>query len=128
MLNAGMSVATNGYMLKLAPRENRSMFVAAISGLAGVCGGVAALAAGWFLQWTAGFAWEGFGRTWNNYQLLFAISIVLRVACIPLGRRVREPKSLGTAKLLTELTGVWPLRILLFPVGLYRSMRRNGEK
>ncbi|MDD5675914.1 MAG: MFS transporter, partial [Chitinivibrionales bacterium] len=37
--NAGMDVAANGYMLKIAPRQNRSMYVATITGLAGLCAG-----------------------------------------------------------------------------------------
>lgn len=128
MLNAGNAIASNGYMLRLAPRENRSAFIAAITGLAGMCGGVAALLAGVFLKRTAGFAWEGFGRTWNHYQLLFAIGLVLRLSCIGLVRRIRQPKSSRTLAVITAMQAEWPMRMLLFPVGLYRTVTRAARR
>ncbi len=121
VLNAGVQIATNGYMLKLAPRENRSAFIAAITGLAGLCGGLAALGAGFFLRGLAHFSWDGLGRTWGNYHLLFATSLVLRLACIILVRRIQEPTSTASIRVFSELGGVWPFRLLLFPVGLYRQ-------
>ena len=47
---AGIVVASNGYVMKISPRQNRSMFVAAITGFAGVCGGASAILAGDWLH------------------------------------------------------------------------------
>ena len=42
MLNAGYFIAMNGYRLKMAPRENRPMFIAATLAFSGIAGGLAA--------------------------------------------------------------------------------------
>ncbi len=127
MLNAGNQIASNGYMLKLAPRENRSAFIAAITGLAGICGGLAALAAGAYLRCFSSFAVEFWGRTWINYHLLFFTGLFLRWGCILLVRRVHEPQSTRSIRLLNEMRGIWPLRFILFPIGLYRHLEDNGD-
>ncbi len=138
--NAGLMVAANGYMLKIAPQQNRSMFIAAISGLAGICGGLGAMAGGGFLKAASAFELEAAGRLWTNYHLLFLVSVFMRLGCIALARRVREPSAVRSEKLLHVLLGAWPMRFLMFPVGMYRRLdmqrtaffrdlasRRNGD-
>lgn len=119
--NSGLMVATNGYMLKIAPQQNRSMFIAAIAGLAGICGGLGAMAGGAFLEINAHLQIHVMGRVLTNYHLLFLLNIVMRLACIFLAYRVREPRAAGPEKLLYLLSATWPMRFLLFPVGLYRN-------
>ncbi|MFC1452778.1 MFS transporter [Verrucomicrobiota bacterium] len=121
MLNAGNMVAANGYMLKIAPRENRSMFIAAITGLAGVCGGISAIAAGSFLHASSGFSIVLMGRTWINYHVLFLASFLMRVACAFLIHWVKEKETSHPVHVLNDLRGVWPMRFLRFPVGFYRT-------
>jgi len=123
MLNAGQQIAVNGYTLKMAPRENRSMFVAAGMALAGFAGGLGAIAGGLFLRHTEGFAIDAFGRRWVNYHLVFLASVVLRALCIPLAASIREPASANTIVVANYLRGAWPLRLILYPVGLYRRAR-----
>ncbi len=120
MLNAGYSLAANGYMLSLAPRENRSAFIAAITGLAGVCGGLAAILAGSLLSQTANWNAELFGRPLNHYHLLFAASMIMRFSCLPLARAIREPGASRSRKLVAAILDDWPTRLPRFPVGLYR--------
>jgi len=119
---SGLMIASNGYMLKIAPRENRSMFIAAITGLAGICGGLGAMAGGGFLQATAGLQLDTLGRVWTNYHFLFLINILMRLGCIALAYRVHEPKAAAPDHLLYLLRGRWPMRFLLFPVGMYRRL------
>jgi MFS family permease len=118
----GLMVASNGYMLKIAPQQNRSMFIAAITGLAGICGGLGAILGGAFLEATSAFSANFLERSWGNYHLLFAVNILMRLGCIYLAYRVREPKAATPEKLLYVLRGAWPMRFLLFPVGLYRRI------
>jgi MFS family permease len=129
MLNSGYTVAANGYMLSIAPRANRSMFIAAITGLSGVFGGLASMAAGTLLAHTEGVTWTFSGQTWNHYHLVFALSLLFRVLCIPLVFRIREPQSTHSMMVLQELLDEWPLRVLRFPVGLYRRLSpfRSGS-
>ncbi|MBN1558042.1 MAG: MFS transporter [Lentisphaerae bacterium] len=119
---SGMLVASNGYLLKIAPQQNRSMFIAAITGLAGICGGLGAMAGGGLLKIAADFQWHAAGRLWTNYHLLFLVALALRLGCIALVRRVREPEAAAPEKVLYVLRGTWPMRFLLFPVGLYRRL------
>lgn len=120
--DSGLMIASNGYMLKISPRANRSMFIAAITGLAGICGGLGAMAGGGFLKATAGFQLYAAGRVWTNYHLLFLVNVLMRLGCIALAYRVHEPKAAAPDKLLYLLRGRWPMRFLLFPVGMYRRL------
>lgn len=120
--DSGLLVATNGYMLKIAPQRNRPMFIAAITGLAGVCGGLGAIIGGVFLEVTRGFSAHALGRSWGNYHLLFSVNIIMRLVCVWLAFRIREPNASSPEKLLHVLRGAWPMRFLMFPVGLYRRI------
>ena len=121
ILNSGLMVATNGYMLTIAPQQNRSMFIASITGLAGICGGLGAILGGAFLNATGDISAHFLGRDWCNYHLLFAVNIPIRLACIALVLRIQEPKSTAPETLLSRLGATWPMRFLLFPIGLYRN-------
>ena len=128
LLNAGKAIAANGFMLKTAPRENRSMFIAAGTALAGLAGGLSAILGGRILDWTEGLSVEWLGREWTNYHLIFLMSLVLRLACIPLAVAIREPKSARTGTVLNYMRGRWPMRMMVFPVGLYRRYRADADE
>ncbi len=121
MLNAGSLLATNGYMLSIAPRENRSMFIAAITGLAGISGGIASMLAGAFLTANSNWSSTAWGRDWNAFHGVFLISLALRVCCMPLAFRIREPGSKPARRLLVAMLDEWPAWVLRFPVGLFRQ-------
>lgn len=108
ILNAGVRVAVNGYSMKRAPRENRSMFLAAAAGLTGICSGLAAIGAGAFLGSLDGQAADWLGRTWNKYHLVFAISLAMQLGCVFLVRRVREAGRSRTREMLAELFAKTP--------------------
>jgi hypothetical protein len=76
-----------------------------------------------------GHAVEVFGRTWINYQFLFLLSFILRIMCIPLALRIREPRSARPLAVLSAVANVWPLRLMLLPVRLYRRIaeRRSSQ-
>ncbi len=120
LLNAGTMVASNGYMLTHAPQRNRSMFIAVITGLSGIAGGLGATAGGALLRalgpergvWAPG--------RWNAYQAVFALSLLMRLACIPLARAIREDRAARSRRVLNEFVGDFLMRFLRFPVGLYR--------
>ena len=56
-LNAGIAIANNGFMIKNSPRENRTMFIAAGTGFAGIVGGVASIVAGAGIAATMDWSW-----------------------------------------------------------------------
>lgn len=56
------------------------------------------------------------------------MSLVLRLACIPLAVAIREPKSARTGTVLNYMRGRWPMRMMVFPVGLYRRYRADADE
>ena len=92
-LNAGIAIANNGYMIKNSPRENRTMFVAAGTGFAGIVGGAASIVAGAGLAATMDWSWISHGTTYVNFHVLFGASMVLRLVSAVLATQIREPSS-----------------------------------
>jgi len=126
LLNAGIAIATNGFLLKNSPRQNRSMFIAAGTALAGIVGGLTAILAGVVVaglaHWSA--AWGPIQIT--AFHVMFAASFLLRVISIGWVCRVREPESTDVREVLVQLVGASPFRSLRFPVGLYRVEERHS--
>ena len=128
MVNAGYFIASNGYTLKMAPRENRAMFVAATLALSGIAGGLAAIAGGWLLRHTEHVSWQLGTHKWINYHLVFALSLIARLGCIPVAAAIREPTSSDTVTVLAHVRGIWPLRMLMFPTGLARNSMEQQKR
>ena len=120
ILNAGFVVATNGFMLTKSPSGNRTMFIAAGTALAGFVGGVTSVVCGGLLTW-GNLDSVVFGVPLSAYRMLFAVSILLRIASVLLAVRIRESGSHGTRHVVSQLIGATPLRMIHFPVGLFRS-------
>lgn len=126
ILNAGFVVATNGFMLTKSPSGNRTMFIAAGTALAGFVGGVTSVICGALLTWgvlDSGIA----GIPLSAFRTLFAVSIGLRTASLLLAVRIREEGSHGTRHVVSQLIGASPLRLIHFPVGLFRSGAQTSE-
>lgn len=96
LLNAGVLIATNGFLLKNSPAENRTMFIAAGTAFAGMAGGATSVLAGALLAASDGWSCDWLGLHWVNFHVLFAVSISLRLAAIALARRIHEPASTAT--------------------------------
>jgi len=126
MVNGALLVAGNGYMMKISPKRNRSMFCAAITGFSGICGGIGASAGGALLGLTSPLPWHALGRTWSNLHLLFIVGAALRLICIPLNRGIQEPNSTRSGSVLSEVRGIGPLQFLRFPIGLYRNQNESN--
>lgn len=129
-VNAGLTIASNGFMLKLAPRESRSAFVAVMTGLSGIAGGVSSILSGAFLDEARGFHFSLVGREWNHFHLLFLVSVLLRLMAIPIAWRIREPESSTHMAVLKELGGMpWVRWIVSVPVGIYETLAQvvTGE-
>jgi MFS family permease len=122
MANSGHIIANNGFMMKVAPRNNRAMFAAATQALSGIAGGLGAILSGYALQLTDNFHLDWAGRDWNHYHLIFFISFWLRMLCIPMALRIREPDSGSSALVLSQLLEGWPMRYLLVPIDFCRKL------
>ncbi len=123
--NAGMMVAGNGYVLKTSPQENRAMFIAAVTAIAGICGGIGAMAGGAFLEVYKGFSLELFGRSWNNYHLLFAVDIPLRILCIFMAFRIVDVRSKPAVHVFNYIRGTLRLTGIQIATGFYRGVEKT---
>lgn len=121
MLNAGIAIASNGFMLKNSPAENRTMYIAAGTAMAGMVGGMTSIAAGGFLLMTGSWQLPIGALVYNNFHVLFTTSALLRMVATVFALRIKEPKSRATTEVVTLLIGVTPFRMFRFPVGLYGS-------
>jgi MFS family permease len=128
LLNAGIAIAANGFMLTNSPAENRTMYIAAGTAMAGMVGGLTSIAAGGMLALTGGWQFTIAGAEYNNFHVLFAVSIVMRLLTTIVALRIDEPQSRGTYEVVTLLIGATPFRMLRFPVGLYGSFRGTENR
>ena len=128
-LNAGFAIATNGFLLKNSPAENRTMYIASGTAMAGMVGGGTAIIVGGVLAQFQGWTMEFLGREIGPYHVCFAVSLLLRFVAVTIVSRIHEPTSHETMQVVTALIGVTPIRMMRFPVGLYRSMTgQSGKK
>lgn len=124
-LNTGIAIANNGFMLRHSPAANRTMFIAAGTAVAGFAGGVTSVLGGWFLMSCEGWTLDAGVYTLNGYRILFLLSVLLRLMAAVFVRRVREPDTTRTSRVLTLLIGVDVTRVLRFPIGLYRRSEHD---
>lgn len=120
-LNAGFTIAQNGFLLKNSPTENRTMYIAAGTAVAGMIGGLTSVLAGFALMALGDWHVDLNGYNFTGFHLMFVISIALRLLSLVLVARIQEPHVYETLQVVTQLVGVGPIRMLRFPVGLYRS-------
>ena len=103
VLNAGILIANNGFMIKNSPSENRTMYIAATQAIAGMTGGVTSIAAGWIMRSLAGQHWTIAGWTFGHFQVMFLVSIALRWMALGMTRYVQEPHARHTWDVVGEL-------------------------
>jgi len=120
-LNAGFTISQNGFLLKNSPAENRTMYIAAGTALAGLVGGATSVVAGVILSSLNGWHVDLNGYNFTGFHLMFVISIGLRLLSLLLVAKIQEPHVYETMQVVTQLVGVGPLRLLRYPVGLYRE-------
>lgn len=126
VLNAGFAIATNGFLLKNSPAENRTMYIAAGTALAGLVGGLTAILGGGVLAALGDWSIRLGDWNYSAFHLLFTISLLLRFVAAGIVSRIHEPQSYDTVQVVTQLIGVTPLRVMRYPVGLYRSWSARG--
>ncbi len=122
-LNAGILIANNGFLLKNSPTENRTMFIASGTAIAGIVGGVTAIISGYALTQMEGLSIPFGHSTITGFHVLFALSMLLRFGAVPMVRRIQEPSSHPPMPVFSEqvvvVTVFWYRRI----EGQIRSLR-----
>ena len=128
VLNAGIAIANNGFLLKNSPAANRTMYIAAGTALAGMVGGLTSIVAGGFLAAVQLGYIPAVPEAATGFYLLFGGSLAMRLLAAVLVLRVREPQTGPNLPSLTAIFDATPLRILRFPVGMYRSWTAPSVK
>ncbi len=116
MLNTGMFVSQNTYLLRQSPKENRPLYIAASMATAGLCGSAGSFVSGQWLEMVGGRTWTFFGTEWNRFHVVFAISAILRMLAVFAAVRIREPRSRPAEEVLTEIVGPAIYRRLSIPL------------
>jgi hypothetical protein len=102
------------------------MFVAAMNGISGLAGGLGAMAAGSFLD-VGPVAYPAPWGSMNPYQVLFLASTLMRVGMAYWAWRLPPDRPDRSGPWLNDLVGVWPFRLLRYPVGAYTSRVSRGR-
>jgi MFS family permease len=114
---AGVGLTQFNMMLAAAPSAQRTVYVSAISAVAGIAGGIGPLLGGAILTALAHVPFPHSGLVRNNYDVLFILSGVLRMVGLVLLQPLNEKGSRGTRYVLEQLAATKP-------VGTMASLRR----
>lgn len=103
LLNAGITIAQHGFLLSYSPSENRAMYIAAGTAIAGMVGGATSIGSGFALRSLAGWDFSFLAVGVSHFHVLFTVSVVLRLLAAILVLRVEEPEATHTGKVVTHL-------------------------
>lgn len=112
LLNAGIAIAQHGFLLSYSPSENRAMYIAAGTAIAGMVGGATSIASGFVLRALAGWDFSFLAVGVSHFHVLFSVSVLLRLAASVLVLRVEEAEAVGTGEVVTHLWHAAQRRLL----------------
>ena len=103
LLNAGIAIAQHGFLLSYSPSENRAMYIAAGTAIAGMVGGATSIGSGFALRSLAGWDFSFLAVGVSHFHVLFSVSVVLRLLAAVLVLRVEESEAAPTGEVVTHL-------------------------
>jgi MFS family permease len=123
LLNSGVGLAMQGYMLRATPRKNRSMYIAATNFAAiGIMSAVAPVITGRLIDvLNKGFSFTAGPYHFTGYQWIFLISMLLRFAAVPLARRIYEHGSRPMDAVLDQMKSRNSFRVTRLVYKLHES-------
>ncbi len=89
----GFNLAAFNILLNTAPKQNRSSYLAMHSMMTGFLSFIGSVLGGLLAQALATFSWVVGAMHFNNFHLLFAITLLARFSSVPLAIRLKEEKS-----------------------------------
>ena len=100
---AGVTLTQFNLLISMAPSQKTPIYVATMSAITGLTGGLAPLVGSMLMSglvgWSANFA----GIHWLNFHVVFFISAVLRLAGLLFLRKVEDAKAVSTKEVLQQL-------------------------
>lgn len=103
LLNSGITIANNSFLLKVSPQDQRVMFIAAGMAFAGLAGGLTSIATGEVISNLGDWSWSVLGKDFGALHLAFAVSLVLRLVSVALAVKVVETGSHGTRHVVSQM-------------------------
>lgn len=123
-MNGGFVLATQGVLLKSTPRRNRSMYIAATNFFAtGISTAIAPILAGALIDVTnrhLSMEWGPYKL--DGYQVAFGLSLLLRIAVIPLARGIHDPGSATWTEVWRHLKAANALRVTRWAYRLHEAV------
>ncbi len=115
-LNSGILIANNGYLIRHSPAQNRTMYLAAGTAVAGFIGGITSIACGYLLVTLADWQMTVGSFVVTNFHLFFAISVVFRLAAIAAIPWIEEPTAQPLSRLLRHLASMGLFQRFFYPL------------
>jgi len=100
---AGILLSQFNIMIKLSPKEGRSVYLALFAAITGATGAMAPIVGGVLSKVLEGFSYAIATYSITNFQLIFLISSVLQIFTIFLILKVREPASATPVAVILQL-------------------------
>ena len=91
---SGFTLAIFGITLDSLPKQARAMGAATLHAAAGPTTFISGALSGWLAQLLAHAHWHSTVLPLTNYQILFLLSVILRIPTILLLRRIQEPNAM----------------------------------
>jgi len=113
IINAGMSLAMQGVLMRSTPRRNRTMYIASANFLAlGLMAALSPVLSGRLIDFLNYYgAWHVGAYHFTGFHAVFAISVVLRFGVFKLASRIREANAVPLKTVLGQLRTVDFLRV-----------------
>lgn len=100
---AGVGLAQFNLLISMCPPERTSVYVAVMSAVTGVIGGISPLVGSIVMRTTEHWTSNFLGLAWNNFFLVFAITSALRLVALALLRPVADPKAASAREVLEQI-------------------------
>jgi HEAT repeat protein len=103
---AGVGLLQFNVLIEATPAEGRSVYVAALSAVTGLAGGLAPIVGGVIVQLLETYPIALSGLAVNAYHALFAFNALIRLASLPLVRTLPASSSASASEVLGQLGAV----------------------
>ncbi len=123
---SGFNLVMFNMVFHSLPQHGRLGFLAMNSALTGLANFVAMIFGGWLAQTFASLRFPFLGRVWINYHLLFVLTLILRIAAIPLIDKLEEPEAKSVSRMIRWLFLIINRHLGLDQIGWFIN-RNNGK-
>jgi len=130
----GIEIGSTNILMDFAGGGKMSSYQAVNSIVAGIGGFCGPFLAAWVVHSLADWRWQIGPIVLINYHVLFILSSLLRIFCVPLARRIHEPQARRTSEVLRFLVAdiysgtrsavFLPARVCSWPLRLFNG---NGN-